>query len=128
MISILFLVTFYVIYGYFEANLFSRGFHSGKNDIFGIINSHYHLPMFVFLATPTVLLGFWYLIPTLLIVEDQSYFLFELRDELDPEDWIARLLGSQRILGVLIPNIYFALLGSSIVLFWCDYLAQCFKH
>jgi len=114
--TILFLVIYNIIYGYFESNLFARGFHPGKNDLFGTISSQYHLPMLLWLGTPALLLGYLYLIPALLVVEDQSYFLFEVRDELDSEDWIARMFGYQKILGLIIPNAYYLLLISSLTL------------
>ncbi len=121
-LKIAFLTLFNALYGYFESNLFSRGFHPGSNDIFHLISSRYHLPMLVFLSTPAILLGYFYLIPALLIIEDQFYFLFEVRDELDEEDWIAKILGSWKILNTIIPKVYGALIILSILMFWAKRL------
>ena len=70
--------------------------------------------MFLFLITPMIFIGYIWLFPILLIIEDQAYFQCELRDELDKDDWIAQLMGSDLILGKIIPRIYYALVAISI--------------
>ena len=115
--KITFLVIYFCIYGWYEANLFAKGFHPGANDVFGIISSRYHFPMFVFLVFPCIIFNYGWLFPALLIIEDQSYFIFEPRDELDSEDWIAKILGGNHILGQFIPNLYFLLIVVSLALY-----------
>lgn len=106
MTNFILLVASALVWGFTEQHIYRNGYRDKTYHLWGKLSVRYHLTIICQWAILCYALGYWWMLPAYMVIEDWAYFRFHPTDTLDENDWVNFGLGGIRVLGAWLPAVY----------------------